>query len=86
MEWQHRIERYEKDTGLPKTLFVDGTGRLSGVWFLGNDYRVKSKYYGGYPAGYLKRMRALFYDKEQALHLFSGKVETRRFFLGSALM
>jgi 16S rRNA G966 N2-methylase RsmD len=41
---------------------------------MGNDYRVKSEYYGGYPAGYLKRIRALFPDKRDTLHLFSGKV------------
>jgi 16S rRNA G966 N2-methylase RsmD len=43
---------------------------------MGNDYRVKSEYYGGYPAGYLRRVKALFPDKEIPLHLFSGKVDT----------
>ena len=42
---------------------------------MGNDYRVKSAYYGGYPAGYLKRIRALFPDKHRVLHVFSGKVD-----------
>ena len=42
---------------------------------MGNDYRVKSGYYGGYPAGYLKRIKALFPDKNKILHLFSGKVD-----------
>lgn len=46
---------------------------------MGNDYRVKSTYYGGYPAGYLKRMKALFPDKQNCLHLFSGKVDTAAF-------
>jgi hypothetical protein len=36
---------------------------------------VKSAYYGGYPAGYLRRIRALFPDKRRVLHLFSGKVD-----------
>ena len=45
------------------------------TWIMGNDYRVKSAYYGGYPAGYLRRIRALFPDKRRVLHLFSGKVE-----------
>jgi len=46
---------------------------------MGNDYRVKSEYYGGYPAGYLRRMRALFPDKRRTLHLFSGKVDLTAF-------
>lgn len=46
---------------------------------MGNDYRVKSTYYGGYPAGYLRRVRALFPEKINTLHLFSGKVDTETF-------
>ncbi len=42
---------------------------------MGNDYRVKSAYYGGYPAGYLRRIKALFPDKQRVLHLFSGRVD-----------
>ena len=46
---------------------------------MGNDYRVKSEYYGGYPAGYLRRVRSLFPDKHRVLHLFSGKVDLTTF-------
>jgi len=42
---------------------------------MGNNYKVASSYYGGYPAGYLRRVRALFRDKQRVLHLFSGKVD-----------
>ena len=42
---------------------------------MGNDYRVKSGYYGGYPAGYLRRVAALFPDRKRVLHVFSGKVD-----------
>ena len=42
---------------------------------MGNDYRVKTGYYGRYPPGYLRRIRALFPDKRNVLHLFSGKVD-----------
>jgi 16S rRNA G966 N2-methylase RsmD len=42
---------------------------------MGNNYTVKSKYYGGYPASYLKRVKALFPDKKRVLHIFSGKVD-----------
>jgi hypothetical protein len=73
--WQDRIDHYARQTGFPKSLFVSEDGRVVGTWIMGNDYRVKSTYYGGYPAGYLRRVRALFPDKTRVLHLFSGKVD-----------
>ena len=75
MNWQDRIESYARLTGFPGSLFIAEDGRVVGTWIMGNDYRVKSSYYGGYPAGYLKRVRALFPDKRRVLHLFSGKVD-----------
>lgn len=42
---------------------------------MGNNYRVKTGYYGGYPPTYLRRIKALFPDKEAPLHLFSGRVD-----------
>lgn len=79
MNWKERIENYRKETGFPEALFIAADGRVVGTWIMGNDYRVKSKFYGGYPAGYLKRMKALFPDKKNVLHLFSGKVDTLAF-------
>ena len=75
MLWQERIDSYVRLTGFPRSLFVAADGRVVGTWIMGNDYRVKSADYGGYPAGYLRRIRALFPDKRRVLHLFSGKVE-----------
>ncbi len=75
MHWQERIDHYVQQTGFPRSLFLGADGRAVGTWIMGNDYRVKSAYYGGYPAGYLRRVRALFPDKQRALHLFSGKVD-----------
>jgi hypothetical protein len=75
MTTQDRIDNYERVTGFPKSLFVGGDGRIVGTWIMGNDYRVRSGYYGGYPAGYLKRVKAMFPDKQRPLHLFSGKVD-----------
>jgi hypothetical protein len=60
-------------------LFLSPDGRVVGTWIMGNDYRVKSSYYGGYPATYLRRMRALFPDKKSVLHLFSGCVDLDAF-------
>lgn len=79
MQWQDRIDNYVRQTGFPRSLFIGGDGRVVGTWIMGNDYRVKSAYYGGYPAGYLKRVRALFPDKRSVLHLFSGKVDVAAF-------
>ena len=75
MHWQERIDHYVQQTGFPRSLFLSEDGRAVGTWIMGNDYRVKSAYYGGYPAGYLRRIRALFPDKRRVLHLFSGKVD-----------
>ena len=79
MEWENRIENYVRETGFPRSLFLAEDGRVVGTWIMGNDYRVKSSYYGGYPAGYLRRVRALFPDKQRVLHLFSGKVDLAAF-------
>jgi hypothetical protein len=75
MQWEERIDNYVRETGFPKSLFVAGDGRVVGTWIMGNNYRVKSTYYGGYPAGYLGRVRTLFPDKKRTLHLFSGQVD-----------
>jgi len=75
MDWQRRIENYVRVTGFPLSLFVAGDGRVVGTWIMGNDYRVKTGYYGGYPAGYLRRIAALFPDRKRVLHLFSGAVD-----------
>jgi hypothetical protein len=77
MDWEARIDSYVKLTKFPRSLFVSADGRVVGTWIMGNDYRVQSEYYGGYPAGYLRRIRALFPEKRNVLHLFSGKVDLR---------
>ncbi len=75
LTWQERIDNYAKETGYPKALFLSPDGRVVGTWIMGANYKVKSTYYGGYPAGYLKRIKALFPDRKKVLHLFSGKVD-----------
>ena len=64
-----------RETNFPRSLFISDDDRVVGTWIMGNDYRVKSTYHGGYPAGYLKRVKSLFPDKKHVLHLFSGKVD-----------
>lgn len=79
LTWEDRIVHYVKQTGYPRSLYVAQDGRVVGTWIMGNDYRVGSGYYGGYPAGYLKRIKALFPDKHTPLHVFSGKVDLAAF-------
>ena len=75
MQLQERIDNYVRETKFPRSLFISEDNRIVGTWIMGNDYRVNSGYYGGYPAGYLKRIKALFPDKKSVLHIFSGKVD-----------
>lgn len=79
MNWSQRIQNYTQETRFPEALFIGGDGRVVGTWIMGNNYHVKSTYYGGYPHGYLKRIKSLFPDKKNCLHLFSGKVDTELF-------
>ena len=76
---QDRIDHYVRATGFPRSLFLGDDGRIVGTWIMGNAYHVTSGYYGGYPAGYLRRIKALFPEKRRTLHLFSGAVDTRLF-------
>jgi hypothetical protein len=75
MTWAERVAHYHKVTGYPESLFVGGDGRVVGTWIMGNNYKVASGYYGGYPAGYLRRIAALFPDRRNVLHVFSGQVD-----------
>lgn len=75
MDLQARIENYISVTKYPRSLFLSEDGRIVGTWIMGNDYRVRSGLYGGYPAGYLRRVKALFPDTVRTLHLFSGQVD-----------
>ena len=72
---QERIDNYKDVTKFPGSLFISEDDRIVGTWIMGNAYGVKSGYYGGYPAGYLRRIKALFPEKTNILHLFSGRVD-----------
>lgn len=75
MELQERIDNYTRVTKFPRSLFLSEDGRIVGTWIMGNAYGVQSGYYGGYPHGYLKRVRAMFPEKQNCLHVFSGRVD-----------
>jgi hypothetical protein len=75
VNWSDRLANYKRELPYPVHMSAGPDGYLFGIWKLGNDYRVKSGYYGGYPATYLARIKALFPDKKTVLHLFSGHVD-----------
>jgi hypothetical protein len=77
--WQDRIDSYNQHSSFPNSLFIAGDGRVVGTFILGQDYRNKMGYHGEYPPNYLRRVKALFPDKQTVLHLFSGKVDTETF-------
>lgn len=79
LTWEKRIQSYVEKTGFPDNIFIGGDNRVVGTWIMGNDYRVQSSYYGGYPPTYLRRIKALFPDKKNVLHIFSGKVDLDTF-------
>jgi len=74
MTLKERIENYHRETPYPRSMFIGGDNRIQGMWIMGNDYTT-SGYYGGYPHGYLRRIRTMFPDKRNILHLFSGRVD-----------
>lgn len=67
MDWSQRIENYERATNMPRSLFASGNGQIVGTWVMGNAYGKE----GDYPAGYVRRVRSLFPDKQRVLHVFS---------------
>lgn len=72
MNIQDRIESYNKS-------FTHGllelNDRIYGVWVMGNNYsNGDNRLYGAYPNSLLKRIKSLFPDKQNILHLFSGNV------------
>jgi hypothetical protein len=79
MQWHERIDNYVRVTGFPSASFDIGPRQVGAMWIMGNNYQVASSYYGGYPHGYLRRIKALFSERRRALHLFSGKVELTAF-------
>ncbi len=77
MTLQQRIDSYVDLTKFPRSLFVGEDNRIVGTWIMGNNYTARQDFYGSYPYGYLRRVRALFPDKLNVLHLFSGKVDLK---------
>jgi len=70
---EEREQEYRKV--FPKRPPLACNGRwLYGVWIIGNMYGHGKRFYGAYPVGYLERIRSMFPDAENVLHLFSGVI------------
>ena len=77
MNWQARIDNMIRETGFPRNTFVMDGGGVVGMWIIGNDYRNRTTWHGAYPNTYLRRIRAMFPDKRNVLHVFSGRVDLK---------
>ena len=67
-----RVKHYNEWLG-QTGLFNEDSGRIVGCIYLGNNYGKQNDYYGGYQGNYLKRIRNLFPDKKNILHLYAGQ-------------
>lgn len=79
MDWGERLDAYRKSIRFPCHMTLGPDGYPFGIWVMGNDFRVRSGFHGGYPPTYLNRIKALFPDKTRVLHLFSGRVDTEAY-------
>lgn len=69
---EQRAEHWNKVfPKIPKTVYDKGW--IYGTWYCGTSFK-KSTYYGQHPYGYLKKVKALFPDCKDAIHLCSGTV------------
>ena len=73
LTWPERIDNYRREIGIP--YLGHENGWTYGTWFMGNSYEKKTDYYGGFQGNFLKRISALFPDRQRVLHLFAGKVD-----------
>lgn len=70
-----RVDNYNNWLG-QRGLHCGDDNRIVGTIYLGNNYAKKNDYYGGYQGNYLKRIRNLFPDKKNILHLYAGQCST----------
>ena len=72
---QDRTHNYKTTFPDFPPLHVIGGKRIEGLWIMGQNYKT-SGYYGAYLHGYLKRVKALFFEAkpELTLHAPSGSL------------
>lgn len=67
MTLQQRVDAFQRafpkwPASWPRIVREGDHDVLYAIWVMGNDYRTRTKFYGAYPHGYLKRVMALFPD------------------------
>jgi hypothetical protein len=71
-----RVANYERDRRRHSFNSIAPSGRrFGGDWEIGNNYSKRVVYYGAYHGDLLRRIAALFPEKQRVLHLFSGMVD-----------
>lgn len=76
LDLEDRVKSYNQSFGkrFPASKLSMLGGYIVGIWMVGNYFRNKTRYYGAYPHGYLERIKSLFPDAKEILHVFSGSV------------
>jgi hypothetical protein len=77
--WPERFANLERVTRRPSYLNLERDGWVIGGWVLGNSYKRRVPYHGAYPGNLLRRIDAVFFDRQRVLHVFSGMVDTGAF-------
>ena len=74
MDNKQRVEAY-KQANAKWELHCGSDNRIVGCIYIGNNYAKANDYYGGYQGNYLKRIAALFPDKQSVAHLYAGQAD-----------
>lgn len=73
MEFADSYNASEYGIKYPESKFY-GTTRRYATWFLGQNYKNATNYYGAYPPMYWKRIQAFVKPDDKVVHLFSGSL------------
>ena len=73
LEERIKIQFYQQAFPQFEPLYLTKSGRIEGIWVMGNNYRT-SGYYGAYPHGYLARIMSMFPGKLKIIHVCSGSL------------
>ena len=73
MDWAALYDESEYGKKYPDSKFY-GT-RHQATWFLGQNYKNATSYYGAYPPMYWKRIQTFIRPGDKVVHLFSGSLE-----------
>jgi len=73
MDWSALYDASTYGVKYPESRF-NGTTRKYATWFLGQNYKNATDYYGAYPPMYWKRIQSFIRPDDKVVHLFSGSL------------